>query len=287
MPRNTPTPPLAISTLRALWSSARPSAGARAASPGTRSITSATRWKRSMPFSAAMSNGVVVEENLVPGPGLALRLGMRCPRLGHPTNRLASGFCSTSGRDVPQGNDTHQPLAAVHYGQPPDAYLRHVVGHVIEIFVFETVHDTGAHDLTHWGVGVLSGRDGANRNVAIGDHADQQIAFSHWQGTGIDLGHDLGCGLDALPRFRKTHLARHRFAYSHKHLREFSGRAQTGTAIPPLSCDTWIAKRFPSSKGAGNGTCCDLLRIANDAKRGARTSNGEAERADFAQRRPP
>src|SRR4026209_45312 len=85
-------------------------------------------------------------------------------------------------RHITQRENADQALFAVDDREPPHAHLRHPLGDPVEVLVVVAVLDVLAHYFTHWRVGPLALRHSANRDVAVGDHADQAVVFAHRQG---------------------------------------------------------------------------------------------------------
>src|SRR6185503_2398321 len=147
-----------------------------------------------------------------------LLLPMLSSGLGDAAHRFARGLLVFLLRDVAERDDADQPLLAVHHRQAPHLDIAHVLGHVLEILVFEDVLYFLAHDLAHRRVRAFAQRHRADRDVAVGNHAHEPVVLSHRHRAGVDLRHDLGNVADGLAGIGNAHVARHRFADSHEGL---------------------------------------------------------------------
>src|SRR5258705_268558 len=117
-------------------------------------------------------------------------------------------------RPSAQREKAAQALFAVDAREPPHADLRHALGDPIEVLVVEAVFDMLAHYFTHRRVGALALRHGANRDIAVGDHADQPVVFAHPQGAGVDRRPGLRHLPDRLTGRADLYLAGHSLAHS-------------------------------------------------------------------------
>src|SRR3546814_9058307 len=65
-----------------------------------------------------------------------------------------------------------------------------------DILILEAVFDVGAHHLADLGCGIAAAADAADRDIPVGDDADQTVILADRQGTGVDIRHDAGGFLD-------------------------------------------------------------------------------------------
>src|SRR6266849_7109529 len=107
-------------------------------------------------------------------------LGMLAAASGNSMQRLGRLRERACRRKIGERDDADETLIATHHRQTPKLQLRHVLGHVRGILVFETVLDLRAHGVAYLAVRSFALGNPANRDIAVGDHADQPIAF----GTG-------------------------------------------------------------------------------------------------------
>src|SRR5438105_10246385 len=141
---------------------------------------------------------------------------MGTARLRGALDRLSGGFAAFRLRHVADRNDADQPLLAVYHRQAPHLDVAHVLCDVVEILVVVAIHDLGAHDLAHRSVGTLARAHRPDGDVTVGDHADEPVVLAHRHRAGVDFFHDFRYFPDALARGAHAHLARHRFAHSHR-----------------------------------------------------------------------
>src|SRR4051794_32902808 len=94
--------------------------------------------------------------------------------------------------DISQGNSPHQTLIPTDYRQAPDLDLGHVLHDLIDVFILEAVFHVGGHDIAYLGLRTLVLGNGPNRDVAVGDHADQAVIFSDRYCSRIQFRHHFG-----------------------------------------------------------------------------------------------
>jgi hypothetical protein len=131
-------------------------------------------------------------------------------RIAH---RVGAG--AAAGGDVAERDDADEPLVAVHHRQAAHLQVAHVAGNVLQVLVVEAVLDLGAHDIGEARIGALARAHGADRDVAVGDHPDQAVAFAHRQHAGVHVGHQPRRLLDRLVRPDDTHLSGHAIPHFH------------------------------------------------------------------------
>lgn len=82
--------------------------------------------------------------------------------------------------EIGEGNHAHHSIVPVKNGQPPDLMIGHDLGSLFDGVVRETIKDVVGHNLPGGGI---PGRplvgNGANNDIAIGDHADQPIVLTY------------------------------------------------------------------------------------------------------------
>src|SRR5262249_62330090 len=104
-------------------------------------------------------------------------------------------------------------------------------------------------------LGSLAGGDRADRDVAIGNHADEKVVLRHGDRADIVSRHRPGALGDGLLRTADAHVARHGFAHSHETAThgaagQFPGGAPTAEALlsMPFSCHEAFASATLQSR---------------------------------------
>src|SRR3546814_5220568 len=82
------------------------------------------------------------------------------------------------------------------------------------------------------GVGSPAQRNAPDRDVTIGDDADQPLAVAHRQDSGVDFRHDAGGVLQGRVGIDDFHLARHAFAHLHDDLRSEEHTSELQSLMP-------------------------------------------------------
>src|SRR5262249_8869684 len=142
-------------------------------------------------------------------------LRMLATRLGDAAQGAPRAGRAVGKGDVTQREDTHQPLFAVEYGQPAKLDVGHILHDLVEVIVLEAVHYFFAHDVPDRRLRALIGADGADGDVAVGDHADQPVILSDRQHPGVDLSHQARGIADRLIGTGDFDIVGHRFTDLH------------------------------------------------------------------------
>ena len=115
-------------------------------------------------------------------------------------------------RDVAEREHADQVLLPVEHRHAADAGIAHLLEHVVERLVLEAGARLAAHHLLERRVGRGAALgDAAHDDVAVGDHADEAIAFAHRHHADVELLHRLGGPHHRVARRQAAHAARHHF----------------------------------------------------------------------------
>src|SRR6516164_3767291 len=102
-------------------------------------------------------------------------------RLRNAVQRFCCFRQRTFDRKISKRDNTDEAFVTVHDWQTPDLKFRHVLRNVSDILILKAVLDLGTHCVSDFRVGTFALGHAADRNVAISDHADELIIFSHRQ----------------------------------------------------------------------------------------------------------
>src|SRR5215468_5282759 len=162
-------------------------------------------------------------------------------------------FFSGHGRQIVDGNDSHQPLLTVEDDQATDRLLLHQVGRLGQGLVLEAVEHLRGHHLANARLlRRASLRRCSNGDVAIGDDADQTIVFAHRNEPYAAVSHLDGNCFETCLGVDQLDFARHYVADSHR--------------LPPSYEQQTLCPSTRSSDRRGPEAAMDAPQRAEDAQ---------------------
>ncbi len=150
---------------------------------------------------------------------------------------------------VGECHDADQALVAIDHRQTAQLEVAHVLDDVLDVLVVEAVFHVRCHGIAYRRGAAFFSRHRANRNIAVGDAADQTITVTNRQKAYIAVRHDPGDDFDGIVRMSDADVPAHDFGYPHCAclMLEMNRRRSPARACRPLD----FRRRAPRGAFAG------------------------------------
>src|SRR5437763_1986597 len=164
---------------------------------------------------------------------------------------------------VPERYNPDQTFVAIDYWKPADLDIAHVLHDLIDVLVVEAILHVRAHDASDRRHGGQALGDGANRNVAVGDHTYELVLFADRKCARVQLRHFPRRVLNRVVRTRDFYAAGHDVANFHRNLHVlWSLWLENARAEPMFRIRCYPTpphgESFDHFVGAGNQGCGQL-----------------------------
>jgi hypothetical protein len=110
------------------------------------------------------------------------------------------------------GEDADELPVLLGHGQPPDLVLRHQPSGLLEALLWIDRDDVLRGDLADGGLGALAFGEDANREIAVGDDADEAVALDDRQRADVLGLHRAGGVCGGRVGIDRRRVRRHRLA---------------------------------------------------------------------------
>src|SRR5262249_13104972 len=124
-----------------------------------------------------------------------------------------------------QRHNAHQMLFPVQYRKAAHLYVTHIGEHMVGILVLIAIFDVTTHDIGDPAIRPLAHGNRPDRDIAVGDHADEPAVVANRDGASINFSHRLGSTLDCVAGIGQAHVRAHAIVNFHDFLHLIS----TGT----------------------------------------------------------
>jgi hypothetical protein len=94
-----------------------------------------------------------------------------------------------------------------------------MIPHFVEVLIVVAISDLGRHHIADPAFGTAAHADAADRDIAVGDHADQAVIVGHRQQSDAERRHRLRGILQRVIGSAELNLRRHRIGNFHVGLR--------------------------------------------------------------------